>query len=403
MKNSFVLVVVLLYITWDGYGQSSFLQDGKGESSLKIFDNEIAINTSNESISIQFLKRRKTLRSKITKKQLENKVGQKLYDDETLYLQNYRDVYDKTDNGELTKSIEDLKLLKDKRTLWDNGSISEKEFNEGLTDLQKDILSSEWERYKSELTRTQDNARGLVTSFSLKFTANQGVSKLFDGEGFVPQVDAGITWGLNEVPLFKDNKVILQYPYLGIAVQRSEFKLFDEMESALKDEEFIGYAVNGGYNRIGEWKGRGSNKNSVTLVGFGAKAGRFNTFDDLKKVETSITTGLNENTVLLESITSGYKGDYETYYGMNLLADAYFFPSSWDNRVGLGLYARYNAVGNAPRLNSGLGMVVTKDKKPTNVVLSLMFQFTDMFNNLEQEDSNLFNRFGVNLIAGYKL
>lgn len=376
------LLLILCFVVvapLSSFGQSSFLQDGKGESSLKIFDNEIAINTSNESLSIQYFFRKDTDFSVAT-----NSIARKIEGDEsikqneTFYPADYKKVWEDIAEGKINL---------------------QNEFDEFPVKVKEEIKRI----INSKINRDSMDNGGLAWSTSLKFTANQGVSKLFDGGNFVPQIDAGITLGLNEVPDFSsDNKVVLRYGYVGAAIQRSEFKLFDETAMALDDKEFIGFTINGGYNIIGEWKGA-SGPNSVTLFGFGLKAGRFNTFDDLKKVETSTMTTLNDDTILLESITPGFKGDYKTYYGMNLLADGYIFPSGWNNRVGLGSYARYNAIGNTPRLNFGLGAVVTKDKKPTNVVLSLMFQFSDVFNDLEEEDSVLFDRFGINLIAGYKL
>lgn len=237
---------------------------------------------------------------------------------------------------------------------------------------------------------------------NIKFKSTEGVSILLDGYKFKPKFDLGI-FGGNTIHSSKSS--VIQNVYYGLKFNTTNFSLLKEDSSnTFQDKTFYGRSINLGYNRVGSVNFLSSGGlASSYLFGLSADYSQINNLDDLKTVQTyssfTIDTG-STKTVLLSDKKSGYSGNYSSFGALRVNLDAYLYPQILGGQIGFGGYIRSQVSGTTPRTNAGFGFVVGKKGAPSNVVLCLLYQFNDVFNQL-QEENDFIKRGGINFVAGY--
>jgi hypothetical protein len=143
---------------------------------------------------------------------------------------------------------------------------------------------------------------------------------------------------------------------------------------------------------------------SSYLFGVSLNYQLINNLKDLKSVNRYsswiIQTDSTQNILQFDKI-SGYLGHYSIDNALNLNIDAYLFPQIIGGQIGFGGYIRSQLTGDRPRNNLGFGAIIGQKDAPTNIVIGVLYQFNDVFNQLDKENEFL-KRGGINLIAGFK-
>jgi hypothetical protein len=248
------------------------------------------------------------------------------------------------------------------------------------------------------------NKRTSFIGTNLNFKSSEGVSSLLDGYKLKPEVELSIFGGKSINP---SKKSVIQYIYSGLKINNTYFNLLKKDGSNTFDgKTFYGGSISIGYNRIGSINILSSEGIAPPyLFGISVNYSHINNLDDLKSVQTySYLTKDTSNTknILLSDKKSGFSGDYSSFWALGLNLDAYLYPSCkiLSGRVGFGGYLRSQLSGTDPRTNAGIGFVVGEKEAPTNIVFGVLYQFNDVFNQLNQEN-DFIKRGGINIVAGY--
>ncbi len=228
----------------------------------------------------------------------------------------------------------------------------------------------------------------------VKFKSTEGVSKLLDGYDFKPEIDFALFGG----NYLNSEKSTIHYVYYGLEFNATNYSLLNQdSTNTFQDKSFYGGAIQFGYNRIGVIK------ESSYLFGLSLDYRLTNNLEDLTPVETYSTFSLdssNTRTLMLTDNKSGFSGNYSSFEAMNLNMDAYIYPHIIGGQIGFGGYLRSQFSGMDPRTNAGIGFVIGQKGAPSNVVFGVLYQFNDLFNQLNSEN-NFLKRGGLNIIAGY--
>jgi hypothetical protein len=227
--------------------------------------------------------------------------------------------------------------------------------------------------------------------FSLKVKSNEGVAKLLDGYDFKPNFQFGIFGGRY---LSSPRKSQSKYWYASGGVNDSHFKLLDTVSNKLNNHDFFGYKVRGGINFLGV-----IGKNP-TLSGVSLEFGRYNNTDDLKGADRYEYKMDGSNAIVLSGKKSGFKGGYYEHSMLRLNADFIIFPRCISNQFGIGGYYRGDFGGPFAKHNIGFGFFLGQQGAPDKIVLGVVYQVNDIFNQVSDEP-NFRKRTGISLTAGY--
>ena len=231
--------------------------------------------------------------------------------------------------------------------------------------------------------------------FSFKVKSNNGISTLLEGNNFKPKFDFGIFKGGS---LKSNSSSVSQWYYYSLATNNSYFNLLSSnILNKLDKSSFFGWRAKVGYNKLAAIF-----KNS-TLLGVSLEYGRYNNTDDLKSVDRyEITTDISTipNTLILSNKKSGFKGNYIEENMIKLNFDYLFYPHFAKNRFAIGGYYRGGFVGKFQKQNLGFGIFLSQDEAPDKIVLGIVYQINDIFDQIKEEPS--FNkRTGISITAGY--
>lgn len=253
-------------------------------------------------------------------------------------------------------------------------------------------ISGDW--YHSHTSRGVKR----FTDLSLKFGATEGAASLFNGTKFKPEIEANAYLGRT---LTNQRKI-----YWGGKLSSTFFKLLKtDQSNTFDDRAFVSPAVFVGFNKTGDvdfFDKKGVR--SSFIFGITATVALISNLADLTAVDVYQTTSITKNDTtrtLMQDKNSGYSGDYHRSVAGQINADFYVYPKFMGGIIGVGGYARTQLFGYQPRQNLGIGALVGKDGAPTNIVVGLLYQFNDVFNQLGKENQ-FFKRGGVNIVAGYK-
>lgn len=225
---------------------------------------------------------------------------------------------------------------------------------------------------------------------NIKFKANNGSSTIISGYDFKAQFD----FSLYRVWYLKSNAAY-NFIYSSLAASHSNFNLLKtDNSNSFNSDQFWGYKLTLGYNRLSAigkipW-----------LDGISISYGLINNLNDLKSVQTYSTSTVTTNdsqTTLLQNQQTGYSGVYFKTNIIQVNFDEYIYPL---RQIGVGGYLRSQLTGNMPRNNAGAGVVLGKKGAPDNVVFGILYQFNDIFNQLNKQNDFL-KRGGIYIVAGY--
>jgi hypothetical protein len=238
---------------------------------------------------------------------------------------------------------------------------------------------------------------------NVKLKAESGVSNILEGYELHPNLELGVSGGLT---INSKKLSVFQFIFGGITFTNQKFNLFtNDSTNNYSGKNFHGLKFYIGYNRTGalnifEKEGLASSY----LFGSSICYSLDNNLKDIKSVDlfASLPAQSNGNqSILLYDKKSGYKGNYSTYHSLKINIDAYIFPQLLGGNLGIGGYLRSQLTGGKPRNNLGIGALIGQKNAPSNIVLGILYQFNDVFNQLNKENEFL-KRGGINLIAGYK-
>jgi len=225
---------------------------------------------------------------------------------------------------------------------------------------------------------------------NFKFASSNGVSTIYDGTNFKPSFNVGGDYSIG----FGNESF-----FWGVKLNAVYFNLLKaDQSNAFIGKQFWGPTLTFGYNSTG--------RISTTPLIFGASISysHINNINDLKSTDVFQTLSVTKNDTTLTSQKgkkSGYSGDYHTSDACLINLDAYLFPDFLHNHVGVGGYGRFQLAGYQPRQNVGIGIIFGKEAAATNINFGILYQFTDVFNELGKE-KDFIKRGGVNIVAGYK-
>ncbi len=236
----------------------------------------------------------------------------------------------------------------------------------------------------------------------LKLRSTEGVSRILDGYKFKPEVELGFYYGNSLRTTSESTSHNLFY---GFRINNlSFFLLNDDASNTFRNKIFYGGSLYIGYNRTSAVKiFVKTGLPSSYLFGVTLNFGIFNNINDLKSVQTYSTytseTGSTQTTLLSDK-KSGYSGIYARYGALRLNSDLYLFPRTIGGRIGIGGYLRSQVAGYNPRTNAGVGILIGRKGAPAAVVLGILYQFNDIFNQRDSQ-SNIIGRGGINIVTGY--
>jgi hypothetical protein len=234
---------------------------------------------------------------------------------------------------------------------------------------------------------------------TLKFKSTEGISNLLEGYKLKPEVSFTLFGGH---PIKSSGKSQVQYIYYSIKITNSYFNILkSDNSNTFDDKNFLGGSVSIGYNRF-DVLGLPISK-SVYLFGITLNYSYTNNLKELKSVQaynTNTVTSGSSQVILMMDKKSGFSGDYLTFGELNLNVDFYIYPKIVWKQIAIGGYLRSQLAGLNPKNNAGVGLIVGQNDAPTNIVFGIMYQFNDIFNQLNKE-SDFIKRGGINLVTGY--
>jgi hypothetical protein len=233
---------------------------------------------------------------------------------------------------------------------------------------------------------------------NIALKANNGIATVLSGTDFKPQVDLNLYWG-SYLPCKKHST--FQFMYVSLTGSIVNYNLLKTDNSdAFNSDQFMGYNLSLGYNTT-----FAICKGVNDLFGISAGYAQINNLSDLKSATTYTTSSIpgsnNTQTTLLENQKSGYSGDFQSSNAVIVNFDEYVFPFRKLNQIGFGGYGRCQLSGFDPRTNAGGGIIFGRKGSPSLIVLGILYQFNDIFNQLNKQNDFL-KRGGINLVAGYK-
>jgi hypothetical protein len=225
---------------------------------------------------------------------------------------------------------------------------------------------------------------------NIKFGSTEGISKLLDGYDFKPKVQASIYRGY----YLKAPATATRYIFFGGGIKNSYFKLWnDKTTTDLNARNFFGYNATVGYNGLGTLRAMSY------ILGIAGSFGKYDNLEDLDPVDKYTIISGNDAAVLSDK-KSGYTGPYYTANMFKLNIDYLLYPGILNNQFAIGTYYRGSFGGEFARSNWGAGVFLGHQEAPSNVLLGIVFQVTDIFNQLDKEQ--IFQkRTGISLTAGY--
>jgi hypothetical protein len=230
---------------------------------------------------------------------------------------------------------------------------------------------------------------------SFKLGATDGVANIFDGEKINRELSVKVSAGKT---LPSSSLSTSRFIYILADLQNSKYNLLKTDNSNTFDKNtFKGFSMAFGYNELS------SIGTSPIIFGASAKFGKVNNLEQLTPVKTFITNTVPNGSAEVTAERSGkngYSGDFLSFTSFRLNFDAYAYPKTLGGRLGLGGYVRSQLSGAQKKNNLGIGAIVGEQGAPANVVFGLLYQFDDVFNQLDS-DSNVFKRGGINIVAGY--
>jgi len=237
---------------------------------------------------------------------------------------------------------------------------------------------------------------------SAKFKSTDGVANLLDGYKFNPEVGFTIYGG----NYLKAKDYQYQFFFYAFKLVNTKYNLLKNDNSNTFDSKtFTGYTFTVGYNNLTavHFLVPKDGVDSSFLWGGSANFGSVNNLDDLKSVQTFTTSDVISGstvTTLQKDKKQGFEGLYYTETALRVNLDGYLFPQLFGGRFGVGGYVRSKLTGTNRKNDAGLGIILGEKDAPSNIVLGVLYQFNDVFNQLDSE-SNVIERGGINLIAGY--
>lgn len=168
------------------------------------------------------------------------------------------------------------------------------------------------------------------------------------------------------------------------------------IDTEVEKTRFTGTSVNIGLNF---W--RAKMLGGTTLAGLTIGYKRANNFDDLseyklRRTET-FTDTLTGNLQQLNSEKTVYRGGYKEYDEYPLDIDYYYSPHGLEN-VAFLLYSRIRMSEEfKPKTKFGLGIYFLKKQDFFNPIAGINFDFADVFNTANNQDSSPFKRLTVGI------
>ncbi len=247
----------------------------------------------------------------------------------------------------------------------------------------------------SNVTPKKNNGLETFWGWAVKLKSNDGISTLLDGYDFMPRFTLGVFKGR---AMKSSSKSSSNSIYYGTDIGNSVFNLLSQQTlNKLEKTSFFNWRIKLGFNRLGAWG------KSTTLFGISSEFGSYNNLDDLTAVErykSSIDNSSTPSTIVVSNKKSGFSGDYKEGNMLKINMDYLVFPTCLKGRVGLGGYFRGGLGGDFSRQNLGVGCFLGKEGAPDKIVLGLVYQINDVFNQLKEEPS-FQKRTGISITAGY--
>lgn len=243
------------------------------------------------------------------------------------------------------------------------------------------------------------------SGINFKLKAIEGISNIIDGYDFKPEIEVGLFFGKY---LIGKKESTSHFIYSGLAFISSAFNILSASNNIdFQKNDFHGYALTVGYNRMSAYKlfcNKLQSLNGPYIFGISLNYGKFNNIDDLKGVQKFsiqlLTDSENKQYIFQKDKKSGFEGNYYTTNSVHLNVDTYIFPKILGKNIAIGGFLRSYLSGEKPRTNAGFGLLIGEKTAPTNVVLALLYQFNDIFNQLKEE-TDFIKRTSLNINVGY--
>ncbi len=240
---------------------------------------------------------------------------------------------------------------------------------------------------------------------SLKSTS--GTTKIFDGKGFSPEGNVGVSFLKFWPDSDASDRDGLSWGYATVSHSFGTQKLYDSLavfSDIVKKKRLSTPSVVIGLNRTDQ---------RYFSFGFAAQAiFHYTNYEDLDdyvvakqtvrynsdSTQSSLITGKEEN-------TKGLYSKYESGFNeLNLIADVLCWPKFLNDRIAIGLHLKSNFREiDKPKVSGTFGIYLTKagDEKsdPTAIVGGLVFETQDFFK--KRSTDSFKSRSLVNLVVGY--
>lgn len=346
MKKTFVIKCLIFLLVEISFGQNSLLEDQAGEGALKVNDNRIALNTSEESIKIDYFS------------------GSTLRDSIVTYT---------LGSGRSGIRIKGYHLIiHDTVTLSSGARLGRLRFH-------------------------PDD--GLLWGLNLNVKANNGLTSILDGGKIT---FAGSIGAYCSIYLPQSNA--LDYINLSASLLSGKVDLLDTANilAGSYKQSFIGYRVEASYNRYG------SIRMNATIFGISTSFKMSDNADGLDRKEYTRTTTIlssPSDIVIRQNKLSGFiQEEYireQKTWSVNV--DAGIYPhNTFRDRVLFATHIRsYLKEDDRDMIiNAGIGAYLTKDGAPSKILGGVNFILQDVLQTVNTAPFN--ERIAINVVAGFR-
>ena len=327
------------------FGQNSLLEDNMGEGALKVNHNRVALNTSEESIKIDYFS------------------GSTLVD--------VINTYSLTGPAP-SNTLAGCRLIKHD-TIINAAGVSQGRL---------------WFHPEPKY----------LWGLNLNAKANNGVTSVLDGDKITFAGSAGAY-----LSIYIPASEVLDYIDLSAALLSGKVDLLDTANilAGSHKESYLGFRAEAAYNRYGSLKG------STTIFGISTSFKMSDNADELGRKEYNRTTTIISSPTEFVTQQNKVSGFIQEQYDENqqkltLNVDLGIYPhKTFRDRVLLAAHIRaYSKEMESPVASAGVGAYLTKDGAPSKILGGINFILQDLFETVNTAPFQ--DRIAINIVAGVR-
>jgi hypothetical protein len=232
----------------------------------------------------------------------------------------------------------------------------------------------------------------------IKVKVKDGLGKVVNDKKLTPGFSINGNLGLQH--LTKNGNMLAAYTRPQLAY--TNYTYLDTLQIKSNDIKKWESAVMFHVNYQVNWADSTSGKESYLFLGISTGYKRANNYDQLDDgVYEALLDSTGNASIVTE--TEGKKGNYVGHNTMPVNVDIAWLPEIFEkNLFGINTYFRTNFFKEKNTSDLGIGVFLAQDGKPRNIIGGLAWQFNDISNKLDKDDS-LIERSSIFFYVGFSI